>query len=766
MIDSAESGAHDADVAWNTELTEPDDLELLKITANNPSTHASITQRVNIMGHISSFFTMSSMLGWLILTCSLIDVARTIGLEGWNTTEDNAYGTPVTATGTGFSGTNRMGDPIIAANWYWLTLSLGVTLAVSSYSSFRRNRGIIGGALLLSLMTTLQWMSLFIYAARRAAEQNNNNSQYPISSLYNAKHSQYAEVAGAGVICASELVRSLILFARYMTYMLVTKLDHDRVHVPSHVDAPTVVQAERDAYNPGYAGHYSGTNTINDQDYKTAHQVHHHQPVTEVNVPGPAYDPADGDLYVPSYNMGVFHGASLGFRLAFILQVLTILGWWVMQIVEQSNSGIWNVFGYNPESSLYPTNMNGQPGVSSNPSGFNTFEAPDRSYYYNEYMFLLCTALVLGAWIPAFYAEREASIAAAEAAVYATALMCLGFFLLVWTFAYESIYGFGTLYSSVCTDGGSQWCNMTQASGVFAMISLFCLVVLFIHTVMRLAERRARITVWERSVQNVAAGIAPLAIAAIGIWAFTTLYYGLYTNGVLNQFQSLQGAIVTPAIRPYFATQAFLTFTIVSVAVWFGTYASKLLYAWQSWAWRMISLFTSMLAAAICIPLIIYASRFIYNGSLSNADLTLASAIIILTAGTVFYFAAFSFLIHTAFYAAGPAGAALPPTGMALKANQQFIENKRETGIVRDPAVGAPVGTYTSDTQYASTAEPVVNPRTGETAIAIDQYPAAQQTTVTAPVQQYTTSTATAPYYQPTAQVVGPGNEVRYHDEY
>ena len=756
LVDSTEAGAHDADVSWNTELTEPDDLELLKITANNPSTHMPITQRVHIMGHISSFFTGTSIIGWLILTCALIDIARLVGLQAWQTTEDAQYNSLQVNNGAQFNGFNRLGDPIVAGNWYWLTLCLGTTLAVSSYSSYRRNRGIIGGALLLSLMSSLQWVSFFVYMCRRVKEQNTYNEGNPVSSIDNAKHSQYAEVAGAGIITASELVRSFVLFLRYMTYMMVTKLDHDRVHIPSHVDAPTVVQAERDHYNPNYANAYGGTAATNpQQDYTTAHADHAHAPVTEVNIPGPAYDNADGDLYVPSYNMGVFHGSSFGFRFFFVMQVLTLLGWWVLQVVQESNSGIFRVFGTNPEAGNVA-------------SGLNTQEAPDRSYYYNEYMFLLSSALVLGAWIPAFYAEREASVSAALASVYTSALMCLGFFLLVWTFSYESIYGWGTLYSSICTQGGNQWCRMTQAAGIFALINAFFLLCLFCHAVIRLAERRMMITVWERSVQNIPAGIAPLIIAAIGIWSFCVLYFGLYSDGVVAQLQTLNGVNVgngysESPIQAYFASQAFLTFATCAAAVWFGSYASKLLYAWQSWAWRMVSLFTSMAAAAFLVPLIIYAGRFIYNGSLSSGELALASAIIILCAGTAFYFAAFTFLIHTAFYAAGPAGAALPPTGMQLKGNQQFVANKYDGGVARDVEMGtvAAPAAYAATTTYGQRAEPVVNPRTGNTAVAVENYPATQTTTVSQPV--YAVNQATTEY--PQVVTAGGNGQVIYHDD-
>ncbi len=248
-------------MAWNTELTEPDDLELLKITANNPSTHSAITQRVHMMGHVSSFFAGLSLVGWLILTCALIDIARTIGLQGWQTVENASYNgiynnNGVTNSDYAFSGANRLGDPIVAGNWYWLTLCLGITLCASSYSSYRRSRGIIGGALLLSILSALQWLSFFVYMCRRVKEQGLQRQHRGQPHLRASTTPSTPSMRRWPARASSPSLRSSArwcCWTRYMTYMMVTKLDHDRVHIPSHVDAPTVIQAERDNYNPNYA---------------------------------------------------------------------------------------------------------------------------------------------------------------------------------------------------------------------------------------------------------------------------------------------------------------------------------------------------------------------------------------------------------------------------------------------------------------------------------------------------------------------------------
>jgi len=260
-------------------------------------------------------------------------------------------------------------------------------------------------------------------------------------------------------------------------------------------------------------------------------------------------------------------------------------------------------------------------------------------------------------------------------------------------------------------------------------------------------------------VQNVPGLLAPLIVCGICIWSFTQLYIGLFTPGLTAQFQDNSGLVQFNETESYFATQQFLTFATCAFAVWCGVYASKLMYAWQSWSWRMAAFFSSMAAAAFLIPLLIYASRFIYNGVLDHADKALNSAIIILAGGTTFYFASFLFLIHTAFYAAGPAGAAIPPTGMALKQNQQFIANKQEQGMAvdRDVEMGTVTGVsqYERNTAIVQTAEPVVNPRTGETVVAVEQHPVAEHTIV----QQQPVGLAA-----PTVVYSGNPQTVQYHD--
>lgn len=704
LVAAQQSGAHNADVNWRTELTEPDDLELIKIAANSPQAHHHILRRINMTSYMSSAFTALSVIGWIVLTCSLIDPAREYGLAAWDTTPANV---------------NRLGDPIVSRNWYWLTASLGMALALSSNASYRRNRGVIGAAWLVSSLSCLQWFSLFVYSARRVHLQSDNTNT-PLSDIGTATNSQYAEVAGIGLIAVSETLRAAIMFARYMTYMLVTKLDHDRVHVPSHVDAPTVLAVERDAYNPNYAGAYNGNSVEAVRGNQNTTRV----PAQEVMVAGPSYDPRDQDLYVPSYNMSIFHGSSKAFKVIFGLQAITLVTWFLLQLVLQSYDGLFS--NYTTASSV-----------------FNVASNYDRSYYFTEIMFLLSTTLVLAAYIPAFHAEREMSVASAASSFYASTLSTLGFFLLVWPFAYETCYGQGTLYREVCDNGRDSYCRMTQAAGILALINAAWLFFNMVHSIYRLAERRAHISVMERSIHNLPTIVASLIPIGMAIWAFTTLYHGLWTSGVLAQMQSIGGYAqlnnyAANPVEAYFASQAFLIWSSVTASVVIGVYASKLVYAWQSWAWRSASFFASMLPAAFLVPLIITAARAIHLYDLSTSVLALCCGIIILSSASTFYFACYPFMIHTAFYAAGPTGAAIPPNGSALNSKHEYIQ-KHEHGLVKDLESGAVAGSYEKNGVYDARSAPAVNPRTGDVALSMTEMPVTTDTTVnqTAVPQQH-----------------------------
>jgi len=696
LVAARDSGAHNADVNWRTELTEPDDLELIKIAANNPQAHIHITRRIKTTSYLSATFTALSLIGWIVLTCSLIDPAREYGLASWDSTPQNIA---------------RLGDPIVSRNWYWLTASLGISLAVSSNASYRRNRGVIGAAWLVSTLSFLQWFSLFIYSARRVDIQS-SNTDTPLSDIGTATNSQYAQVAGIGLIAVSETIRAAIEFFRYKSFMLVTKLDHDRVHVPSHVDAPTVLAVERDAYNPNYAGAYNG----NSIDAVRGNQNATNHPTQEVMVAGPSYDPRDQDLYVPSYNMSVFHGASKAFKLIVALQGITILTWWLLQLVMQSYDGLFS--NYTTASSVFQAANN-----------------YDRAYYFTEIQFLLSTALVLAAYLPAFHAERQMSVAAAASSFYAATLSTLGFFLLVWPFAYESIYGQGSIYREICDTGRDSYCRMTQAAGSLALINAGWLLLNWFHSIYRLAERRAHISVLERSIHNLPTVVASLIPVGMAIWTFATLYHSLWTDGLLAQMRSLNGGYVqlgeysANPIEAYFASQAFLIWASVTASVVIGVYASKLVYAWQSWAWRSASFFATLLPAAFLVPLIIVAARSINNYDLNTSLLALCSGVIILSAAQTFYFACYPFMIHTAFYAAGPTGAAIPPTGSALNVKHEYIQ-KHEQGVVRDLESGVAVAGYSKDGVYDARSAPAVNPRTGEVAMTQMNVPVAAQQTI------------------------------------
>jgi len=122
---------------------------------------------------------------------------------------------------------------------------------------------------------------------------------------------------------------------------------------------------------------------------------------------------------------------------------------------------------------------------------------------------------------------------------------------------------------------------------------------------------------------------------------------------------------------------------------------------------------------------------------------------------------------------------AIPPTGMHLRGNEEFVTTTTEKGVmvkdpnalnsvvVQEPALiaGGASAPYEKTTTYATESEPTVNPRTGNIG-RIDHNTAVNETTtVGQPVQPapvvYETVSGTS--YQTVPTTVS-SQEIRYHD--
>ena len=250
------------------EIIEEDDAEVATVVAANPAGYSSINQRVGLFSYLNLFAVLTSLVGYAIFMYALIDVVKNNGFN-------------IGANSSTYVSANliQLGDFILSVNFRQLSLTLVFALAASSYAAFRHNRGIQAGALLLTVITTLQWWSLIIFSGRylRQWEYNHNpalaNPQsFPFElSYYPALKAQRAMYAGAVVILAGETFRTFFLLGRYFAYVPVTR---------NHV--------------------------------------------------------------IPTYIRGAFATANPIPVLLFWFEALTIFAWWVLQFVAESDSGIWN----------------------------------------------------------------------------------------------------------------------------------------------------------------------------------------------------------------------------------------------------------------------------------------------------------------------------------------------------------------------------------------------------------------------------------------
>jgi len=228
------------------------------------------------------------------------------------------------------------------------------------------------------------------------------------------------------------------------------------------------------------------------------------------------------------------------------------------------------------------------------------------------------------------------------------------------------------------------------------------------------------------------------------IWAFATIDVGVHDSDFLSQAQSqLPGQLGASVWETYWAAQMFLIVVTTGLTGWVASYATKSLYAWQSWQYRGSALITAMLNLSILMIFVILTCRFINNNSLNHVHLAQAAGIIIMWIGSLFYAASTLYLVHESFYTVGTAGAAVPPQGTQLVANvgpyavdkygepvptkviePVVTESASATGVVTQPAIYS----TTQPGIYSATAPapvPVVSDQnTGQ------QYPVINETAV------------------------------------
>jgi hypothetical protein len=614
------------DGSYNTEVMEADDLEMVKIAVAKGSVYDQTRQRMSSLGWFNYGTNILTMIGWIILTLASIQLSKDIGIAAYT----NAIGN-----------TQQWGDPIIATLWFPLTLTLGMSVAVAAYSSFRMNRSVTATAMLLAAVTATQWWSFFVYSARRFQQDTEGTG---LSSLTD-KAAQRAMVSGAGLIMCAETIKVAILVVRYVTFMPITREDQRALRAQSqHAhDAPTVI--------------------INDMDETTKP----HTPETAIENP-------DRDVSTtsqPQYNQSMFAGTSLLFQVIFFAQLLVLVTFWCNEFVFSSNSG------------LFAGTPNTNPPYD-----------PEQSFYFSQIQFIYQTVLILAVWLASFRAEREKSTAASTASFFVVTIAIAGWFLLIWPTAFQALPNqVGDINSAACVDGTGDWCRLTGAASVFSFILLFVLSVVWINSVIRLVASYTTSNGLNRTVQIVPTAIAVVMLSGIAIWALTTIRIGVTNDDFLaQQQQQLPGTNGASLEETYWASQVFLILTILSFASYVGIYSTLSFESWQSWTARLYSWMWSNVLVAILLPFFVLTTRFIQADSLNSVHLGVASGIIILFAGALFYHLSILAMCFEAYFA---------------------IQNQRKEVVVEMPAaaktVAMPLSTTETTTNVVAVPDPAYN---------------------------------------------------------
>ena len=506
-----------------------------------------------------------------------------------------------TSAGAGNNTTsyNGWGDPIVAEVWYYLVGTLGVTMVINAYANGRSNRSWSAAAAVASYISAAFFWSFFIYSARRLhADYGNLVSM----SLLNDANAQYAEIAGAGMIMLSVTALAILFTIRYFLYLHITPEQHRAIHTAAHLDGPTEVRVEKDEVSR--AGPSAET----------------------LHVPGPAYDPNVVDQ-VPSYIRPVLSGVSLPLRCLLALEAIILVAWWVMMLVQECESDLF------------------------------TLSQADAAYFYNEKTFMLCTVVAAVSFGAAIFAERHVSRPTAVAAWATSALMLAAFFILVWPWAYQSVYSGGDLYVAICGTGSSL-CKLTQANGVFAMVQGFMLLFLFLHTWPRLVYSWRVVPALTNAGYpghlSIPSALTGVMLLVVWVWAFATIALTIHSDGFAQQNQHVDTPDQNEGTRfteGYWASQAFLLLACITLSVWLACSSPGRSYSWQSPAWRALTVGSFAVTFAVTVPMLILACRFAHDLSgLSGAERTLIAVFIILPFVALFALIAEAALSQEPFY--------------------------------------------------------------------------------------------------------------------
>jgi hypothetical protein len=262
----------------------------------------------------------------------------------------------------------------------------------------------------------------------------------------------------------------------------------------------------------------------------------------------------------------------------------------------------------------------------------------NQAFFFNERMFLLCSVLGLASFLPTLYSERHRLYATAVASFLNSFLILAAFFILVWPWAFQSIYNGGALYDSACPD--NTFCRLTQASAVFAVIQGFILAVVAVHNTVRALIWMG----WEadpskRLSSHPSTLLASLMVMMIWVWAIVTIRVTT-TDDKLGFSQQWQRVVTSTVVQQnnegasftenYWASEAFLLLVIFTLSIWTAAFTGGLTPQWQSRAWRTVTMATLLILCGALLPMIIFACRFARDLSLNGSEATFVAVFIIL----------------------------------------------------------------------------------------------------------------------------------------